>query len=449
MPSSIPAHAADTAAPAQIPALSESKFARFAAIILLYSMQGVPVGLTLVALPAWLAANGAGPVAVGAFVGTALLPWSLKLFGGLLMDRFTFRPMGRRRVWILAAQALMAGVLISLAIVAPGPAQIGQLAMFCFVLNACAVFNDVATDGMTVDLVPHEERTTINGLMFGAQWLGIAATGFIAGQLLASGAMTVVGFTLAGLVIVVSTFIAFFRERPGERLMPWSKGRASAECEARQQEAWWPILKGIFRSVRVPATLLFLLGAGLSQATYAFVDAVAPTLAVQQLGWASDGYSRFASLAGISMGIAGALAAPVFVKLVGLRNALTGVCLGLAACAVAAGATYGNWETSNSFMAIYWIQLFLATTIVVVCVVWAMRICNPAIAASLFALFMAVPNFSRSIMSGWSGVLVETVGYGGTYFAVAAISLIGLVVMLLARFGDERTAARLQEHQNA
>ena len=79
---------AEISAKPGLPALSQSRFARFAAIILLYSMQGVPVGLTLVALPAWLAANGAGPVAVGAFVGTALLPWSLKLFGGLLMDRF-------------------------------------------------------------------------------------------------------------------------------------------------------------------------------------------------------------------------------------------------------------------------------------------------------------------------------------------------------------------------
>lgn len=449
MTSSTSVHVADTVTPARIPALSQSKFARFAAIILLYSMQGVPIGLSLVALPAWLAANGAGPVAVGAFVGTALLPWSLKLFGGLLMDRFTFRPMGRRRVWIIAAQTLMACTLFSLALAAPGPEQIAQITLFCFILNSCAVFNDVATDGMTVDIVPLDERTTINGLMFGAQWLGVAVTGFVAGQLLASGAMKAVGFSLAGLVICVSVFVALFRERPGERLMPWSAGRASAECEARQQEAWWPILKGIFRSVRAPLTLLFLLGAGLSQATFAFGDSVAPTLAVQQLGWTSDGYSRFASLAGFSMGIAGALAAPVFVKLVGLRNTMIGFCLGLAACAIVAGATYGNWETSDLFMAVYWVQLFCSTSLVVVCVVWAMRICDPAIAGSLFALFMAVPNFGRSFLSGWSGVVVEAVGYSGAYFVVAAISLVSLGVLLLARFGDEETAARLQAGQNA
>jgi PAT family beta-lactamase induction signal transducer AmpG len=448
MPSSISAVNPDAATPARIPALSESKFARFAAIILLYFMQGVPVGLTLVAIPAWLAANGAGPVEVGAFVGTALLPWSLKLFGGLLMDRFTFRPMGRRRVWILTAQALMACVLISLALGAPGPAQIGQLAMFCFVLNACAVVNDIATDGMTVDLVPHEERTTINGLMFGAQWLGIAVTGFVAGEFLAASSMTAVGFTLAGLVICVSVFIMLFRERTGERRMPWSTGQASAECEARQQKAWWPILKGLFRNVLVPPTLLFLLAMFLGSATAAHIDAVAPTLAVQQLGWTSDGYSRFASLAGFSMGVTGALAAPVFVKLLGLRNSMIGMCLVLSACALWAGAAYDNWETSDPFMVITSIQLFFGASTVVVSVVWAMRICDPAIAASLFALFMAVPNFGRSVMAGWSGVAVETVGYGGTYFAVAAITLASLGILLLARFGDERTAARLQGKHN-
>ncbi|PKP95251.1 MAG: hypothetical protein CVT75_02690 [Alphaproteobacteria bacterium HGW-Alphaproteobacteria-14] len=82
---------------AQLPALSEHKVARFAAIIVLYFLQGVPLGLTLVALPGWLAESGATPVQVGGFVGIAMLPWSTKLLNGLVMDRFTFKPMGRRR----------------------------------------------------------------------------------------------------------------------------------------------------------------------------------------------------------------------------------------------------------------------------------------------------------------------------------------------------------------
>ena len=110
--------------PTALPALSEHRVARFAAVIILYFMQGVPNGLGLIAIPAWLAANAATPVQVGAFVGAIMLPWSLKLVNGLIMDRFAFKPMGRRRGWILAAQALMASTLIALALMAPGPKEI-------------------------------------------------------------------------------------------------------------------------------------------------------------------------------------------------------------------------------------------------------------------------------------------------------------------------------------
>lgn len=437
MPSSISVPAEQTAA-GTWPSLTESKKARFAAIILLYFTQGVPVGLALIAIPAWLAANGATPVTVGAFVGIAVLPWSLKLFGGLMMDRFTFRPMGRRRAWIMAAQILMAITLVAFAVAAPSADEVRLLTALCFLLNVCAVLNDVATDGMTVDLVPHEERTTINGFMFSAQWLGIAVSGAVAGQFLASGQIALVGLLLAALVVGVSVFVALFRERPGESLMPWSSGQASPECEARQQEAWLPIFKGIFRGLFFPTTLFFLLATGLSQATYSFTDAVSPTLGVQQLGWTSDGYSNFASMSGFILGVAGALTAPVLVKTIGLRWSMVCVALALVACAGFAGLTYSSWQDTTVFKVIFGAQLFFATTIQVVSIVWAMRICDPAVAASLFAMFMAVPNFGRSLMSGWSGLVVEQSGYGGAYLFVAAISLISIVFFLLGRLGDER-----------
>lgn len=430
----------DGAVSIRLPALSESTTVRFAAIILLYFMQGMPVGLTIIAVPAWLAANGASPVAVGAFVGTALLPWSLKLVNGLLMDRFTFKPMGRRRVWILVAQAMMLFVFIALAASPPGPDEVFALTAFFFTLNICAVFNDVAVDGMTVDVVPHNERTTINGCMFAAQAVGISVSAFIAGQLLASDQMDLLAWILAAFVAVASGFVSLFRERPGERLMPWSRGQPSAECQERQQDAWWPILKGVFSALMVPTTIIFLLGVGLSQATFTFTDAVAPTLAVQQLGWSSEQYSSFASAISLAAALIGALATPVFVKLLGLRTTMIGFFLGLAVTALAGGVTFETWKDAQLFSILFGLQYVLAMLLLIVSVVWSMRICNPAVAASLFALFMAVPNFTRSVMSGWSGWMIEGFGYGGTYYLVAITTVAGLAFCLFAKVGDDHTA---------
>lgn len=430
---------AQTAAPAaSLPALAQHRIARFAAIIVLYFLQGVPLGLTLVALPGWLAERGASPVEIGGFVGIALLPWSTKLFNGLIMDRFTFKPMGRRRGWILLAQALMVAVLLGMAASAPGASDIALLTAFCFALNVCVTFCDVAVDGMAVDIVPEAERTAINSLMFASQSFGVAVCSFLAGQLLASGSLTVTALVLAGMVACASIFVALFRERPGERLLPWTSGAASRECEERQNSAWWPILGGVMRSVIAPRTALFLIGTGCAQALFAFIDAVNPTLAVQVLGWSSERYASFNAL--VSLVAAGfALFVPiVLVRWFGLRPVMIGHFLAIAVLAAIGGATVAGWQDDRLFMAITMALYTLGVLLTIVLIVWAMRISNPAIAASQFALFMAVPNLSRSFMSGNSGWLVEGGGYGLTYYAVAGITLAGLVLCLVARVGDDR-----------
>ncbi|MEM7493449.1 MAG: MFS transporter [Pseudomonadota bacterium] len=445
MSSSISTSSADTTMDVRIPALSESRFARFAVILLLYFIQGVPLGLSLIAVPAWLAANGATPVIVGAFVGTALLPWALKLVNGLVMDRFTFKPMGRRRSWILAAQSGMVITFFALALASPSAEEVASLTAFFFILNLCAVFNDVAVDGMTVDLVPHEEHTTINGLMFASQSVGIAMTSFVGGQFLASSQISTIAFALAAGVGLASLMISIFRERPGERLLPWSAGQASPECEERQQSAWWPLLKGVFGALAKPLTLLFLIGVGLSQVGWSFLDAVAPTLSVQVFGWSSEQYSSYASVVSLSAALIAAIATPLLVKFFGLRRVFITLFLASAAIFAIAGATFDPNADNRVFATVFALQYVLNLLLVIASIVWAMRICNPAVAASLFALFMAVPNFSRGLMSGFSGFAVESVGYGGFCLIAAALMIVGLVFCLLGRVGDERIIATDQD----
>lgn len=427
-----------------IPAMSENRYLRATAIILLYFMQGIVAGLSLIAIPAWLAARGASPIEIGGFVGTAMLPWSLKLFNGLLMDRFTYRPMGRRRSWILVAQASMMLTLFGFAIAAPSASQIVLLAGFCFTLNMCAAFNDVAVDGMTVDLVPEEDRTTINGFMFGSQTLGISAAGFIAGQLLVDDKISTMAILFGIFVGIASLFISLLRERPGERLFPWTSGQPSAECTARQHAAWLPILKGIFKSLLSPSILLFLTGFGLATVTFSFSDSVAPTLAVQQLGWGSDDYSNYASVVGLVAAIAGATMPTFLVRWAGLRMTMSTLFLILAIAAMIAGATFENWESSTIFVTIFAVQYVTSLFLSITLIVWAMRLCDPAIAASLFALFMAVPNLARSLMSGSLGWIVEGSGFAAAYYVVAAISFAALALCLLAKVGVEKPAPRAE-----
>ena len=427
------------------PALTASKPARFATIMVLYFLQGVPTGLATVALPAWLAAQGATPIEIGAFVGFALLPWSTKLFNGLLMDRFTFKPMGRRRSWILSAQFLMVAALLAMAMLAPTPSDIVLLSGLCFVLNLCATFNDVAVDGMAVDVVPSDERTAINSVMFASQFAGIAATSALAGSLLMAGDVRVTALVLATIVITASVFVGMFRERPGERLMPWSKGESSPECLKRQRDAFWPIISGVFRALFKHHVLLFLAGMACIHSVYAFADTVSPTLGVQHLGWTSEAYSNFGAT--LSIVIAGAiLVLPVPLRLwLGPRNAVVVPVVLAAVIAAVAGLTFSFWQGSGEFIIVEVLLGVLTWTAAIGQVSWAMQICNPAIAATQFALFMALGNFARSGFASASGWVVETGGYPAAYFAVSACLCVGIALILMARIGDERLVANHED----
>lgn len=426
------------------PSLVEQRPLRFAAFMVLYFMQGVPLGLSLVALPAWLAAKGASPTEVGAFVGFAMLPWSLKLINGLVMDRFAYRPMGRRRAWVLVAQAFMAVILVALGIAAPGVEQVSLLASFCFALNVCATFNDVAVDGMAIDLVPESERSAINGCMFGSQTVGIAATSLIGGQLLVGAGIAPLAFILATFVGIASAIVGAFRERPGERLMPWTPGAPSPECEALQQDAWWPIIAGIARGFASWRTSLFMIAFVLSMANGALIDVVSATLAVQEFGWGSDEFSSYASLTNLTGGIAGIILTGLIVKLVGLRTATIVLLLLLVAGSVIGGAVYSVEPSSRVFSVIFMGQSLFFTLANILFIAWAMKLCNPAVAASQFALFMALPNFSRAALASASGVVVENFGYAATYYSAAALTLAALVFTMAADMG--RVSDEAQAH---
>jgi PAT family beta-lactamase induction signal transducer AmpG len=181
---------------APFPALSEHRQLRFATIFLLYVAQGLPFGFFQFAVPAWLAANGASAAQIGTVVGASVLPWSLKLVHGFIMDRWAYLPMGRRRAWVIIAQLMIIVSLLALAVAAPEPQDILLLAALGFLANLFTTVQDVAIDGMAIDLIPDAERGRCNGLMFGGQALGIGVGTSLGGATLASS-----GTTLAALMV--------------------------------------------------------------------------------------------------------------------------------------------------------------------------------------------------------------------------------------------------------
>jgi PAT family beta-lactamase induction signal transducer AmpG len=204
----------------RFPALSENALLRYLAFSALYFAQGIPEGLVMFGIPAWMAMNGKSPAEIGSFAAVAILPWSFKIIAAPLMDRVTYLPMGRRRPWIIFGQF---GLFVSFASIAfiPDPLNnLNLLMLAAFTVSLFSIFQDIAVDGMAIDILPVDEQARANGLMWGSKALGVSAA-------VAAGSFIInnYGFyyaisALSYIVLLIMLVPVFLRERPGERMMP-------------------------------------------------------------------------------------------------------------------------------------------------------------------------------------------------------------------------------------
>ena len=164
-----------------LPSLTSGRRIRLFAFTACYVAQGLPIGLLTVAMPAWIAANGAEASDVANFVAITTLPWAFKLLAGPVMDRFKFPAMGGRRPWVMLAQTGLLLALAALAMSSAGPSDIFFLTWAGFAVNCFAAVQDVAVDGMAIEVLPESERGRANALMAFGQVAGAAGAGALCG----------------------------------------------------------------------------------------------------------------------------------------------------------------------------------------------------------------------------------------------------------------------------
>ena len=222
--------------------LETSPRLRILTLLLFYFTQGFPTGLFTIAVPAWMAARGADTIATATVVGVSTLPWSLKLLNGFLIDRYAYLPMGRRRSWIIGAQAFVVFAFLAGALLAPDHRDVALLAAIGFCANLGIAFQDVGIDSLAVDIMPENERSQAAGIMFGAQMLGIAAATAFGGLLLDDWGFSVCLVIAAMVPAAVMTFGIVIRERIGEKRLPWTAGVSHPHNLSLQATAWLPLL---------------------------------------------------------------------------------------------------------------------------------------------------------------------------------------------------------------
>ncbi|NOR35832.1 MAG: MFS transporter, partial [Woeseiaceae bacterium] len=152
--------------------LANNTRVRYATGAIMYFAQGIPQGLLSIAIPVWLVSQGVSAGQIGSYLAVIVLPWAFKLVTGPLMDRYEFLPMGRRRPWVIGAQLGLSLSLLALMFVERPAEQIGLLMLIGVLINIFAATQDVAVDGMSIDLTPVREQGRLNAFMSFGKTIG-------------------------------------------------------------------------------------------------------------------------------------------------------------------------------------------------------------------------------------------------------------------------------------
>ncbi len=404
-----------------IPALSEHRILRLSTITAMYFAQGIQTGLLFTAIPAYLAMQGIEASIIGSFIGLLFLPWSFKIISAPMMDRFSFLPMGRRRPWVIVG---MIGALIGyigMGLVHDPLNNISMLIAAGMIVSISTAFMDVAIDGMTVDILSDKEYSTANALMTGGNIIGFAMTTAIAGLLLSNYGIPFTMMIIAGIVGLLALFPILLRERPGERILPFTEGAASEEALNLQMKSWREIGQKLFAVIFLPKSLLLIAVIFMYGTTYGLFQTYMPVLTVQELGWTDTAFSSLVGVAGLVAGIlAMILASPLMNKL-GTLLSLQYFIIGLALVGIIMGLIPTFWKGTLTIQIFVFAYYIIRTFLLIALLTIAMMMCQKAVAATQFALYMSVNNLGISLGSGIYAPLKTVLSFSQVFFAFVLI----------------------------
>jgi PAT family beta-lactamase induction signal transducer AmpG len=414
-----------------LPSLSENTFLRYFSFAALYVAQGIPEGLLWYAIPAWLAMNGKSPAEIGSYVAVIGIPWSLKIINAPIMDRFTYLSMGRRRPWVLFGQLGLILSFLSMSLITDPLNNLSLLMILGFIVSFFEVSQDIAVDGMAIDILPVDQQARANGLMWGSKTLGISAS-VAAGSWIMSHYgyfYAIVSFSFITSIIILVPLL--LRERPGEKLLPWTKGEASKTAAKIQLHSWKGIFKSLYKVFFLPVSFMMGVAAFSFSVGRGLIDTVLPVFTVQELGWADTQYSQIFATANLISGIGGMIIGGFLIDYFGKVKMIT-IYISLLITLVAAMTFLKSFWNNEIFVIGFIIGFYILLTFTTIAIfASAMQLCWKRISVTQFTLYMAISNLGLAAGAAIMGQLKEFLDWE---FVILCYVVFAAVMLVLIRF---------------
>lgn len=420
--------------------------ARVLTLCALYVAQGIPWGFITVTFVTYLAAEGFAAKDLALLLTLGTLPWSLKFFWGPVIDRYQYRPMGRRRPWILIAQSGMILILTLMIFFIDIENDVKTIAYMFLVYNVFTSLQDVSTDALAVDILKPHELEKVNSYMFTSKTLG----GMIGG----AGLGTIISITgIRGalilqipILLVIILVPLFMRERPGEILFPWSDEEyVPTNDETTQNQNFKEIIGKVKTAFSLKSTQLGIVLSIFMSLSH-FLIPLLPLLFVRELDWSEEKFNATKGglilvLTMVAYLVGGQLGKMFGGKSVIIYGALTG-----ALVSVAWGMTESLWSSTFYLVFIWSLSTFVMALVSINIYSLMMRITWGEVGGTQFTGYMAMMNLSAIIGYQIAGPLSERFDYPTLFLIAGALETL---IILAAIYIDPDETNRELGHDDS
>lgn len=371
----------------------------------LYFAQGMLMSYFLTFNILYLGDAGYTPGEVGIFQSILLIPFILKILLGMLSDGVNLLGFGHRKPYIFLG---MVGQLVAMA-VAPFISIENSLtgfALSALVASISMALYDTCTDGLALDTTPENEQGTVQGLMVGARALGILVMLVLGGEIAENFGWQWVFFTIS-LISLIPLIGSLWIKEP-------------KDITERPAFEWAAFKKFSSGTVLLLAAVGFVFAVSLDGVLTYLSDYLREAMEVS--------IGNIGLLVAFSMvgRIVGALSNSMLTDRIGAKKSLflaigltTLGCFGLAGSVTIwllgvfgfiFGLAYG-----------YYNAVYAAV---------AMKISDPRIAASMFAIFMMFLNIGTVGGQSIGGFVTETWGFSVMVIVFGLINLVNIPLVV-------------------
>ena len=375
-----------------------SKAVRYLMFGLLYFTQGIIMSYFTSLNALYFLDNGLSMTDAGIFAAIALLPFVIKIFLGMLSDRVNLFGIGHRKPYILIGLIVQ---IICLLLV-PGinlATQYWWFVFIAFMLQMGMALYDTCTDGLALDTTPEAEQGTLQGIMVGGRAFGVVVTASLLGLLADVAGWPWVFYALAILTLFAFPLILGVREtrRPAGQTFNW---KAFAAFKS------WPIA-----ALAVAGLLMFFIINGANQLVNPFLQETFK-ISLSQAG-------LYTTVWGVGVVLGGITGGWLLSKL-GRKN---GVLSTLVFCilAILTLSITPSWQMAWPIIFLFGLAFgaYQAQYYAL-----AMAFTEKSIAASMYAILMAVSNIGIAAGLSVSGILADAIPYRSVFLILAGLNLL-------------------------